>query len=151
METEKRKHRGKGNGTNITMKINNYSLNYGCLNKKKCNGIYFGFNSYVHPETDYVRDMTKFKYDFERFMNNYIKHSFEPNLSHIIYSIDDRVNNTVNRLNTSFTILPGEISVLFINEVDFNEVKDEIPILLKIMVNYLDSYQGLVFSNFLYK
>ncbi len=151
MEFEKKKSRGKGCGAEYKYKLNNFNCYYGTIHKTPCVGIFFGTNTYVMPNTDYIKDVNKFKIEFEKFMNHNIKCIFQGTAKHMIYSIEDRVNNTANRINTSFTLLPIEVTVLFNSEVIYKEQKDKIQALIKIMINYLQSYKELVFDNIIYK
>jgi hypothetical protein len=128
-----------------------YKCEYGTVNKNSCTAIYFGVNTYVHPNNDYKSDVDRFKWNFERKMNPLIKSQFRDLVSGVIYSIEDRITNEGNRTNNRFTLLPIEVTILFNKEIDYNEAKDEILILIRLMVKYLFSYQELVFDSKLYK
>lgn len=139
----KRLSKGKGYGTSTEIKLNNFKCTYGTLDTRDCKGIYINSITYVQPDLDYKKDIDKFKHSFERYMNAYINHKFEGNIKHIIYSIDERSADLNNRLNTTQTLLPVELTILFTNKIIYKEIIDEINILLKFMIIYFESYKGL--------
>jgi len=135
--------KGKGLGKETKTILNSFSITNGTLNQNKCKGIYINIITYVQPEYDYRKDLSTFKTAFARYMNNHINHTFQSNLDHIIYTVDERDSNLNNRLNTTQTLLPIEISIIFNEKVKYKEILDEILILNKIIVMYFESYKGL--------
>ena len=138
-------------GSNTQLIELGYKCEYGTVNKNNCTAIYFGVNTYVHPNNDYNKDVDAFKWKFERYMKPVIESQFRDLKTTVIYSIEDRKTNEANRNNIKFTLLPIEVTILFNKEIDYNESKDKIGTLIRLMVKYIFSYQELVFDSKLYK
>lgn len=136
-------------GSSTSIKIKDYSVEYGTINKFPCKGIFVQSFAYVHPTTSYKKDIDKFKHNFEREMNSYIKNLFQGLKTNIIYSIEDRNTSIYNE--EKFSILPIEITVLFNNEIDYKLNKPNYVLILNKMIDYFNKYEGLLFSNKNYK
>ena len=144
----KKKTRAKQSkvGATASIKIKDYSTSYGSMNKVECRAVYLHINSYVIPDNEYRRDTEHFKDEIERNINKVIRKEFDGIKTHILWSIETRNTNCYDRLNQQFTLLPIEGTILFNENIDYYLYKEKYESILSRIVDYLGSYNGLLFA-----